>query len=370
MMNRMLSVALLSALLPVVTAANAKDDDGLSPWYIGAGIGVNDYEYNFPDKINQDDNPTAWEGFVGYQLSDFYAFEVGYRNLGKAQWVDWSNVQNDAGARGLTFSLVGTIPIYGDFHAIAEAGAMHYLLKNYRNWGANTYSDSGWAPYAGVGLGYFITDNLQLAVKYRRYGGLEDDRYNTLDMDSNYYGATLSYRFGSASKPAPAPAPMAEQPVIADADQDGVPDRVDQCPDTPAQYMVDSNGCTVFEETVQNLRIDAKFANNSAELDQTSLDEVAILADFMNQNPNSTVVIKGFASNTGNPDYNMKLSQRRAESVAKALETRFGIAANRISARGYGVTQPLIPGTSKEANEANRRIEADVTVVNMVPASR
>ncbi|MCL2913368.1 OmpA family protein [Shewanella corallii] len=370
MMNRMLSVALLSALIPASLAANAKDDDGLSPWYIGAGVGVNDYEYNFPDKINQEDDPYAWEAFVGYQMSEHYAFEVGYRNLGRATWVDWSNNQNDAGARGLSLSLVGTIPIYGDFHAIAEAGAMHYTLKNNRNWGANQYSDSGWSPYAGLGLGYYITDNIQLAAKYRRYGNLEDDRYNTLDMDSNYWGATIAYRFGSASKPAPTPPPVVEEVVITDADQDGVPDRVDQCPDTPAEYMVDSNGCTVFEETVQNLHIDAKFANNSAELDKSSMDEVAMLAEFMKQNPKSTVLIKGFASNTGNPDYNMQLSQRRAESVARALETEFGIAASRISARGYGITQPLIPGTSKEANEANRRIEADVTVVDMVPTSR
>ena len=362
-MNKLHSVVLLSVLLPAATAANAKTDDGLSPWYIGTGIGVNDYQYNLPDKINQEDNPYAWEAFVGYQLNDFYAFEVGYRNLGRATWVDWSNNQNDAGAKGLSLSLVGTIPIYGDLHAIAEAGGMHYLLKNYRNWGANSYSDSGWASYGGVGLGYSITDNLQFAVKYRRYGSLEDNRYNTLDMDSNYYGATLSYRFGSASKQAPVSA-------LADADQDGVPDSVDQCPDTPAQYKVDSNGCTIFAESVQDLYIDAKFANNSAKLDEASMDKVATVADFMNQYPDSTVVIKGFASDVGTPDYNMKLSQRRAEAVAKALETRFGIAADRISARGYGITQPLIPGKSKEANKANRRIEAEATVVYLEPASR
>ena len=100
------------------------------------------------------------------------------------------------------------------------------------------------------------------------------------------------------------------------------------------------------------------------------MDEVAILAEFMQQNPKSSVIIKGFASNVGNPDYNMQLSQRRAESVAKALETRFGINANRISAKGYGITQPLIPGNSREANQANRRIEAEVTVVEMVATSR
>lgn len=371
MMNRMLSVALLSALLPAVSAANANDKDGLSPWYIGAGVGVNDYEHNYSIRENIDDDPAAWEVFVGYQLSDFYSLEVGYRDLGRATWRDWvTNDHNDAGAKGLSLSMLGTIPLYGDLHAIAEAGAMHYILKNYRNWGANYYSDSGWAPYVGLGLGYYITDNIQLAAKYRRYSNLEDDTYNTLDLDSNYWGATISYRFGSVSKPAPTPPPVVEEVVITDADQDGVPDRVDQCPDTPAEYMVDSNGCTVFEETVQNMRIDAKFANNSDKLNQASMDEVAELADFMKQNPKSSVVIKGFASNTGNPDYNMQLSQRRAESVAKALETQFGIEASRISARGYGITQPLIPGTSKEANEANRRIEAEVTVVSVVPLSR
>ncbi len=54
--------------------------------------------------------------------------------------------------------------------------------------------------------------------------------------------------------------------------------------------------------------------------------------------------------------YNMKLSQARSEAVRKYLATH-GIAADRLAAKGYGATQPIVPN-STEANRAiNRRVQ-------------
>ncbi|MBV7314194.1 OmpA family protein [Shewanella sp. NIFS-20-20] len=362
-MKHLSKYVLVAACIPF--AASAAQE--LTPWYLGAGLGVNNYEPVCDLKTMKtchDENPYAWDVFAGYMLNDYFGVELGYRNLGRTQWTDYSNKLNDVGAKGMTLGLVGVWPFANDWSLSAEVGAMDYILSNNKQWGTEYYSDRGVGSYFGAGIGYNFTENLKLQAKYRRYENLDDDKWNTLDLESNYWGLELSYRFG---REVAVPAPVA---VILDSDNDGVPDNIDACPDTPAGYLVDANGCTVMVESVQELAIDAKFANNSAVLDQTSYDEVSVLAQFMNQHPESSVVIKGFASNVGNADYNMTLSQKRAEAVAKVLEEKYGIAANRISAKGYGITQPLIAGSSAEANAANRRIEAHVTVVEVGPAMR
>ena len=81
----------------------------------------------------------------------------------------------------------------------------------------------------------------------------------------------------------------------------------------------------------------------------------------MNNNPKSTVLILGHSSDVGQADYNMMLSDKRANSVANILIEKYRINRNRVSAKGEGITQPIIEGNSPEANKANRRIEAYIT---------
>ncbi|MFZ5480566.1 MAG: OmpA family protein [Myxococcota bacterium] len=67
------------------------------------------------------------------------------------------------------------------------------------------------------------------------------------------------------------------------------------------------------------------------------------------------VEVQGHTSDEGTDEYNLELSQRRAESVRDYL-LKNGIAGDRLVAKGYGESQPLQPGTSEEAREANRRV--------------
>ena len=81
------------------------------------------------------------------------------------------------------------------------------------------------------------------------------------------------------------------------------------------------------------------------------------------------VVIEGHASNIGNPAYNMRLSERRAKSVANIL-TGEGVEASRITSVGYGVTRLRVQGNTPEAHAANQRIEAKVTAKVKEPVLR
>ncbi len=64
---------------------------------------------------------------------------------------------------------------------------------------------------------------------------------------------------------------------------------------------------------------------------------VEMIADYMKDHPNSTVVIKGYASQDGNLEFNEKLAQKRAESVKNMLVKTYKIKADRITAEGEGI---------------------------------
>jgi len=87
-------------------------------------------------------------------------------------------------------------------------------------------------------------------------------------------------------------------------------------------------------------------------------DEVAKVGDFMKKYPTTTAVIEGHTDNVGPSDYNMKLSQARAESVVNYLVENFGIDRSRLSAVGYGLTRPIASNATNEGKQKNRRIEA------------
>ncbi|MFQ6370253.1 OmpA family protein [Shewanella sp. YIC-542] len=366
MMNAKLTSLLLLSALPLTAAATEQE---LTPWYVGAGVGINNYQPNCDQKTMKtcgDDDPYAWDVFGGYMFNDYFGVELGYRNLGRAQWTDYNDIQNDAGVRGATLGLVGFWPFAQDWSLSAEAGAMNYLISNKRQWGTNYYSDKGYAPYLGMGVGYNLTENLKLQAKYRRYENLDEEKWNTLNMESNYWGLELSYRFGHSKPMVATPAP---EPVMApvDSDMDGVNDDMDQCPNTPADHKVDANGCSVYMEKMETLEIATQFNNNSSMLTSHSLEDVEKVAHYMNKYPNADLEISGHASLPGKASYNQWLSQKRADTVANMLVDKYGISASRITAKGYGESQPLMQGSSAEANAANRRIEAKITFKDKQP---
>ncbi len=101
------------------------------------------------------------------------------------------------------------------------------------------------------------------------------------------------------------------------------------------------------------------FDLDSAELsaeDQAMLDD--IIAAVSERNPTS-VTVMGHADRSGGEDYNMTLSERRAATVAAALQEA-GIAASAINTMGYGETRPAIQTEDGVAMRQNRRAEIEV----------
>jgi len=138
-----------------------------------------------------------------------------------------------------------------------------------------------------------------------------------------------------------------------DSDGDGVLDMDDECPGTPPGVRVDSKGCEI--KTVTALE-GVEFATNSDELtpaSRTILDETAAeLARY----PDMKVEVAGHTSSTGPAEYNLVLSERRAQAVADYLVSK-GLDADRFTVRGYGETEPVADNGTREGRARNRRVE-------------
>lgn len=86
------------------------------------------------------------------------------------------------------------------------------------------------------------------------------------------------------------------------------------------------------------------------------LDKIARL---LRDKTHKTVSLEGHTDNVGSTEYNQGLSERRAESVRLAMLKR-GVPAQRLQARGFGLSQPIAPNDSDVGRSINRRVEVIV----------
>lgn len=190
----------------------------------------------------------------------------------------------------------------------------------------------------GVGLKYFVTDELALRGDFRHLVFRESGE--TL---YNYeYTVGVTYQFGGEKPaPAPVPAPVVEPAPVPEAPLEPVP----AAEPAPGRYKY----C---------ITLHIEFDIDKADIRPEYHDEVAKVGDFMKKYPTTTAVIEGHTDNVGTAEYNMGLSQRRAESVVNYLVDKFGIERSRLTAKGYGLTRPVADNATNEGKQKNRRIEA------------
>ncbi len=153
---------------------------------------------------------------------------------------------------------------------------------------------------------------------------------------------------------------------MVDSDGDGVPDDQDRCPETPLGEAVDANGCPKAKpvatksaqvtETGSWIYKDIKFETGKWDLKSGSYAVLDEIANWLQSNPELVVEIQGHTDNIGSRDFNIILSQKRAQAVAAYLKSR-GIDAVRMTPQGYGSTQPIADNNTVDGRSKNRRVE-------------
>ncbi|PAU80395.1 hypothetical protein CK501_08075 [Halovibrio salipaludis] len=278
------------------------------------------------------------------------------------------------------------------------------LIEGRRHFGS--FDLAGFEPYAGVAVGHheFGSDDtetltgigvgVQRAVASNVFidvGARHDFILDNSRQDTQVY-LGVNYAFGtSGDDPAPAPQQEPAEPQQPqDSDNDGVPDSRDDCPDTPAGTPVNDAGCAIerdsdndgvtdrndqcpdtqegakvndqgcHETLEENVRktLNVRFETASANVTDDSLPEIREVAETMREFPESTLVLEGHTDSVGNAEANRALSQRRAEAVKQILVEEMGIDAERVSAEGYGESQPVADNDTAEGRARNRRVES------------
>ncbi|PST84359.1 hypothetical protein C7T94_06505 [Pedobacter yulinensis] len=157
--------------------------------------------------------------------------------------------------------------------------------------------------------------------------------------------------------------------AFKDTDGDGVADKLDKCPGTPANTVVDGSGCPlkvpapvekvviteadrkVVADAIKNLEFDFNKATIRAKSYPTLNRVAALLIE-----KNFSLKLAGHTDNKGSDSYNLKLSKDRAESV-KAYLVSQGANASRVEATGYGESQPIASNGTESGRQKNRRVE-------------
>lgn len=101
---------------------------------------------------------------------------------------------------------------------------------------------------------------------------------------------------------------------------------------------------------------DILFATDSATLTGGLQADLSTLAQSMNRYPDTTVQVIGHTDNTGTPEYNQGLSERRANAVSSVLIAS-GVAPSRIFSFGRGESTPITTNLTEEGRAQNRRVE-------------
>jgi len=155
----------------------------------------------------------------------------------------------------------------------------------------------------------------------------------------------------------PAPGTADGCPVAKDSDGDGIMDDKDKCPTVAAPGTAD--GCPPPAPTPAPKKLTLEgvnFDNDKATLRPDAYGILDKAAATLKEWGNAKVEVAGHTDSRSDDDYNQKLSQRRAETVRTYLIGK-GVAADRLTAKGYGESSPVADNESEEGRFKNRRVE-------------
>ena len=334
--NLLGAAAALALLVPLAASA----EEG---FYLGGNAGLSisgGAEYD--DNTNTNDLDSD-PGFAGI-LSGGYQFDNNWRVQG--EFAARLNQVEDITGTGAAAPIDGSVNVYSLMadaiygiptgtkftpYVGAGAGIAWVDANDVATILGTTVDDTDTVfAYQGIaGVEYDISSNLKAALDYRYFRTAETSftAVSSADVDGNYENHTvtlgLRYLFPAAAAPVEPPAPVAEVPPPP--------------PSVPNNYIV------FFDFDRSNISEDADRI-------------VAAAAANAQQAKATTIEVAGHADRSGSARYNMRLSQRRADSIKQALVARV-IPADQIVVTDAGESQPLVATADGVREAQNRRVQ-------------
>lgn len=347
-----LRTSLVCALGLVAMSANAADETG--KWYLTPQAG-----YLWADNDRKVDDDYYYGLGVGKHLSPEWSLELngltGRYDAAPGARLDISAFSIDA------------------LRVFARSSAVSPFLSigaGYIKDDPDPVGRSVGSPLAQVGAGLLIDVAesssggfvFQLRPEVKARWDFIDQAGNSNFLD---YMAGIGFQFAWGAARAAEPAPQAAPPppppppppaAPKDSDGDGVPDTVDQCPDTPRGTAVDAVGCP-RKGSVTLKGVNFEF--NSAKLTAESRPILDGVASDLKKHPRLKVELEGHTDSVGADAYNLRLSQQRADSVREYLISQ-GVPATQLTAKGHGETRPVASNSTEAGRAENRRVAMSV----------
>lgn len=367
--------------------------------YLGLGLG---YSYVSPDEEannflhDADENhDNGFHAFVGYQLAKSWALELKYADLGEA---------------GITNRNPAVAAAFPNAAIEYQVGS---LMANYRfrhNKALQPYVKAGASVIFNEATGGPVPFEEQTDVQFAFGGGLVYNfnrshwfvrgDFDWYDRDAYYLGLSVGRWFGPTAyrkayvrdeiqdadqdgvldnvdacpntelgrqidRRGCAAPHLSAQSGIGDLDQDGVANRADKCANTAAGVAVDTDGCPANARFNGNAVIEeitlagVEFAPGSFELRNSAMGVLNLtvkrLSEMLADEPGLQIEVAGHTDNVGEERANVNLSQRRASTVRRYL-TGQGIPSDAIEAKGYGESQPVASNDTSQGRVRNRRV--------------
>ena len=105
---------------------------------------------------------------------------------------------------------------------------------------------------------------------------------------------------------------------------------------------------------------DQLFQYDSAALQSSAIEQLQKLAVLIKRNPNARFTVEGYTDSFGSPEYNLDLSQRRADSVKQYLVQVMGISPAQVETRGYGQTKFLVQPRAIVPNASQAEMNSEI----------
>jgi outer membrane protein OmpA-like peptidoglycan-associated protein len=122
------------------------------------------------------------------------------------------------------------------------------------------------------------------------------------------------------------------------------------------------------QSLIVSLPSNVTFAVDSAQIDARFVEPLTDFAMTLRNYPSSLVDVVGHTDSTGAEEYNQRLSEARARSVADFFAAR-GVQRERLVAYGFGETRPITTNDTPEGRAQNRRVEVTITPITDTPTT-
>lgn len=344
------------------------------PWYAGVAGGASSLRPDTQSSAWTLDSDVSIGGgvFVGYDFSRRFSLELGYNYLGAA------TLKNDTGTTDIGYSALsgsGLMYVLGNAADIADRNGFAGFVRLGVSAMDNTATirldrEDNVALLAGIGAEWPMSNSLSLRGELTSFDG-----------DAQALRASILYRPSMGTQrgtpaarvpqrpQAPQAQPQVQQPQVQPQAPQPVPQQVPQplpqiaapvntrsdCAAPVANEPSDAQGCALFSGKLRGV----EFASGTASLTAVATQLLDRLAQNLIRNPGVNIEIQAHTESFGNESRAKEIAKQRTLAVARHLAGR-GVPVQRLKARAFGHSQPLVPDNSTAGRRQNNRIELRV----------